>query len=235
MAAVVTIVAVNTALYITSNLLIYFFKYDLGGKNWYADYTLFNTVSGGSQILAMMLLYPLLRKIFSNMNIFYVSLAMSMAGYLIILGGAASGKGNIYIYLIPGILVLAASGMNNVLVTIFLANTVDYGQVTLGSRDESVIFSMQTFVVKLASGVAAFVASITLQFLNLSDEATTEAQQTMDMSVGVSDASRMGLRAVMTLIPIAVLIFAFIWFRKKYILTDTKMEEIAEKLGKNKN
>jgi melibiose permease len=158
-----------------------------------------------------------------------------MAGYLIILGVAASGKGNIYIYLIPGILVLAASGMNNVLVTIFLANTVDYGQVTLGSRDESVIFSMQTFVVKLASGVAAFVASITLQFLNLSDEATTEAQQTMDMSVGVSDASRMGLRAVMTLIPIAVLIFAFIWFRKKYILTDTKMEEIAEKLGKNKN
>ena len=41
-----------------------------------------------------------------------------------------------------------------VLTTIFLANTVDYGELKNNRRDESVIFSMQTFVVKLASGVA---------------------------------------------------------------------------------
>ncbi|MEE3379315.1 MAG: glycoside-pentoside-hexuronide (GPH):cation symporter, partial [Lachnospiraceae bacterium] len=56
MAIVVTIVMIDIAMYITSNLVIYFFKYDLGGSGWYGDYTLFNTVAGASQILAMMLL-----------------------------------------------------------------------------------------------------------------------------------------------------------------------------------
>jgi melibiose permease len=60
MTVVVTIVMINCALYITSNLLIYFFKYDIGGESWYNNYTLFNTVGGGVQILAMMLVYPLL-------------------------------------------------------------------------------------------------------------------------------------------------------------------------------
>lgn len=49
--------------------------------------------------------------------------------------------------------------MLTVLTTVFLANTVDYGELKNNRRDESVIFSMQTFVVKLASGVAAMLAS----------------------------------------------------------------------------
>ena len=54
MAMVVTIVLVNSAVYITSNLLIYFFKYDIGGDSWQGNYTLFSTFGGGIQILAMM-------------------------------------------------------------------------------------------------------------------------------------------------------------------------------------
>ena len=46
--------------------------------------------------------------------------------------------------------------MLSVLTTLFLSNSVDYGQLKTGRREESVIFSMQTFVVKAASGVAVF-------------------------------------------------------------------------------
>ena len=123
---------------------------------------------------------------------------------------------------------MAASGVNNVLITIFLANTVDYGLVKLGRSDESVIFSMQTFVVKLASGIAAFVASVALGIFNLSDAATTEEEHNIDFSLAVPESAKMGLRMIMTLIPIALLVFAFFWFRKKYILTDEKMEELAQ-------
>jgi len=230
MAAVITIVLVNTALYITSNLVIYFFKYDLGGESWYTNYTLFNMVGGAAQILAMMLLFPLLRKAFSTIKIFYISLCMSIIGYVIILLVAMSGGSDIWLYLIPGILVMASSGMNNVIVTIFLANTVDYGQLKNGRRDESVIFSMQTFVVKLASGIAAFIAAISLGIFNLSSSATTEAEQSMDLSLNVAASSKMGLRLLMTVGPIIILIFAMIWFSKKYILTDEKMKEIVDKL-----
>ncbi|MBR6326920.1 MAG: MFS transporter [Lachnospiraceae bacterium] len=234
MAIVITIVLVNSAMYITSNLLIYFFKYDLGGATWYNNYTLFNMVGGGVQILSMMLLYPLLRKAFNNIKIFYIGVCMSVFGYVVLLILASTGMNTLVLLLIPGILIMAASGMNNVLTTVFLANTVDYGELKNHRRDESVIFSMQTFVVKLASGLAAFIASLALQIFKLSDAATTEAEQTMDLSLNVAQSSKMGLRMIMTLIPIAGLIFAFFWFRKKYILTDEKLEEISAQLHSSK-
>ena len=233
MAIVVTIVLINTAMYITSNLVIYFFKYDLGGQGWYKNYTLFNTVAGAAQILAMMALYPLLRRALkiANTHIFYISLAMSVIGYIVLLLFAISGSKLLAVYLIPGVLIMAASGINNVLTTIFLANTVDYGEIKNHRRDESVIFSMQTFVVKLASGIAAFVASITLGILSLSDKATTTAQQTFDFASAVSLAQKMGLRLVVTLIPMAGIVIAFFWFRKKYILTDEKVEALANEVA----
>ena len=232
MAVVVTIVVINVAMYITSNLMIYFVKYDLGGTNWNADYALFNMVGGGTQILAMMLLYPFLRNLcrLNNIKIFYVSVAMSILGYAMLLVMSMVGVDNIVPFLVPGVLVMASAGMNNVIITVFLANTVDYGELKNNRRDESVIFSMQTFVVKLASGLSAFIAALALQFLNLKeveDASKAVAEEAVDFSIGVNAASKMGLRMVMTLIPIAGLIFALLWFKKRYILTDQKVEEIA--------
>ena len=77
---------------------------------------------------------------------------------------------NVFLLFIPGFLIFAANGMLTVLTTVFLANTVDYGQWKNHRRDESVIFSMQTFVVKLASGIAALVASLCLNLCNLSSD-----------------------------------------------------------------
>ena len=34
----------------------------------------------------------------------------------------------------------------------------------------------------------------------------------------------------MTVAPIALIVFSFFWFKKKYILTDEKVEEIAAKV-----
>ena len=233
MTVVVAIVLINCSVYITSNLVIYFFKYDFGGSGWYNAYTLFNTFGGGIQILSMMLFYPFLRRFMNSLRIFYVCLGMAVTGYIVLLGLAFTNMSNVLLLFIPGFFIFAANGMLTVIVTVFLANTVDYGQLKNGRRDESVIFSMQTFVVKLASGFAAFAAALCLQIFSLSSEAATEAEQTMDFSATVSAGSKIGLRMTMTLIPIAGLIFAFFWFRRKYILTDEKLEEIEAKLKAN--
>ncbi len=234
-AVVVTIVCINTAMYITSNLLIYFFKYDLGGVSWYGNYTTFNIVGGGVQILSMMILYPFMRQFFSSIRIFFIGVVMSITGYVVLLVMACSGVNTLAPLLIPGVLIMAASGMNSVLTTVFLANTVDYGELKNGRRDESVIFSMQTFVVKLSSGIAALLAAIALEIFSLSSSDATEAEQAMDLSLNVAQSSKLGLRLFMSLIPIAGLIFAFFWFRKKYILTDEKIGEISEQIKDGKH
>ena len=229
MTVTVAIVLINSSIYITSNLVLYFFKYDFGGAAWYRSYTLFNTFGGAVQILSMMALYPLLRNgaRLSNLRIFYLCLGMSIAGYGVLLALAFTGMGNVFVLFLPGFFIFAASGLLNILTTVFLANTVDYGELKNHRRDESVIFSMQTFVVKLASGVAAFIAALCLQFNRLSDAAVTEADQTVDFSAAVAESAKVGLRMTMTGIPVLVLLVAILWFRRRFILTDEKVAEIA--------
>ena len=233
MAVVVAIVIVNCSIYITSNLVIYFFKYDFGGVNWRDGYTLFSTFGGGIQILAMMLLYPLLRRFFTSIQIYFISMGMAICGYISLLVLASTSMTNVALLFIPGFFIFAANGMLAVITTVFLANTVDYGEIKNNRRDESVIFSMQTFVVKLASGISALIAALALQVLSLSND-TEETLAEIDYSKGVDAMQKMGLRMTMTIIPIIGLVFAIIWFKKKYILTDEKIDEISREIAKRK-
>ena len=180
----------------------------------------------------MMVLYKLFRLFRSNLQIFFICIGMEIIGYAVLLVLAFTSMSNVFILFIPGFFIFAASGVLNVLTTVFLANTVDYGELKNGRRDESVVFSMQTFVVKLASGVAALIAAACLQIFSLSSDAATEAEQTMDLSTTVAASSKVGLRMTMTILPIIGLIAAFFWFRKRYILTDEKIEEISAQLHK---
>ena len=228
MTVTVTIVLINISIYITSNLVIYFFKYDFGTTGWNDAYVLFNMFGGAMQVLSMMLFYPLLRKKFTSLQIFYICLGMAVAGYAVLLLLAFTNMSSVFILFIPAFFIFSANGMLTVITTVFLANTVDYGELKNDRRDESVIFSMQTFVVKLASGVAALVASICLSVNHLqSGTEVSDADKLVDWSLNVSQSAKAGLRMTMAVIPIIGLIIAFFWFRKRYLLTDEKVEEIA--------
>lgn len=219
MTVVIAIVLINSSIYITSNLVIYYFKYDFGGLGWMESYTLFNVFGGAIQILSMMLLFPLLRKFMSTIRVFYVSFGMAITGYAALLCLMFINLQSVYMLFIPAFFIFAANGVLSVLTTVFLANTVDYGELKNNRRDESVIFSMQTFVVKLASGVAALVASVALSLCNISRDTESE--------VPIVGGNVVGIRMTMTLIPIVGLLVAVFYFRKKYMLSEKKVEEIA--------
>ncbi len=233
MTVVIAIVLINTSIYITSNLVIYFFKYDFGGIEWGNSYTLFNMFGGAVQILSMMIVYPILRRFMSNVKIFYLCLASAMTGYAVLFAIAFIKMSSVLILFIPGFFIFAANGVLQVITTVFLANTVDYGELKNNRRDESVIFSMQTFVVKLASGVAAFAASICLRINNLQG-GNADTTEKIDYSLNVASSAKFGLRMTMAVIPIAGLFIALFVFYKKYILTDAKISEISKELEAKK-
>lgn len=219
MTVVIAIVLINSSIYITSNLVIYYFKYDFGGLDWQESYTLFNIFGGAIQILSMMLLFPLLRRFMSSIKVFYVSFCMAIAGYIVLLCLMFVNLQSVFLLFVPAFFIFAANGVLSVLTTVFLANTVDYGELKNNRRDESVIFSMQTFVVKLASGIAAMVAAVALSLCHLSQDTESE--------LPVVGGNVVGLRMTMTLIPIVGLLIAVFYFHKKYMLTEQKVEEIA--------
>lgn len=228
MVVVGTIVLINSALYLTSNFIIYFFKYDFGGTGWKATYTLFSTVGGAAQILGMMVLYPLLRKKFSSTDVFRLSLILALCGYGALLVFCLTGMSHsLALLCVPGVVVFACNGMLSVLTTLFLSNSVDYGQLRTGRREESVIFSMQTFVVKAASGVAVFLTGIGLDLIGLVGN-TDETGPVAEQSAG----TLLGLRLMMTVLPMLVLVCALLLFGRKFVLTDERAAEISAELQK---
>ena len=226
---VVTIVLINSALYITSNLLIYFFKYDIGGTTWKDAYTLFTSVGGISQILGMMVVYPILRSKLSNTIIFKLGLCLAIFGYAFLLALCLLGYSSVLTMLmVPGVMIFVANGILTVLTTVFLANTVDYGEVKTGHCEESVIFSMQTFVVKAASGLAVFITGVSLDLIGLT------SKDGLGEGIPTFSSPLLGLRLLMTILPMIGLVLALVLFTRKFILTDEKAEQIRKQLEEKK-
>lgn len=212
LAVVVTIVIFNSSLYLTQNMALYFFQYDIGNVELYG---IFATVGGAAQILSMMSL-PALRKKFLTMQIFVGAIVTAMVGYLILFILGTLHITNIVLLAVAAIVIFVGFGLATVLTTIFLADTVDYGEWKNNQRNESVVFSLQTFVVKLASAISVFIAGVGLDLIKLDIDAATQSAGTL-----------LGMCVIMTIIPILGLILAIIIFRKKYTLTEVKLEEIA--------
>ncbi len=232
MIVALTIIMINMALYLTSNFIIYFFKYDFGGQAWRDSYTLFSTYGGGLQIIGMMLVYPLLRKTLklSNEKIFQYCIYAALLGYALILAFCLLGfSSNIICLLASATFVFAANGILTILTTVFLSGSVDYGELKNGSREESVIFSMQTFVVKAASGVAVFFTGLGLDLIGLARDTETVEE------VIVTAPMLTGLRMMMTVLPILGLLVALYYFNKRFKLTDAYCEEMSKELQDRKN
>ncbi|MFI3236652.1 MAG: glycoside-pentoside-hexuronide (GPH):cation symporter [Lachnospiraceae bacterium] len=215
---VVAIVIFNASLYLTQNLALYFFQYDIGNVELFG---LFGTVGGAVQILSMLLLPPLRTK-FTKRGIFLGAIVTAIVGYLLLFTLGMLGIQNIICLCIAAAVIFAGFGLATVLTTVFLADTVDYGEWKSGQRNESVIFSLQTFVVKLASAISVLIAGVGLDVIGLDVDAANQTATTL-----------LGLRCIMMLIPIAGLVLAIIIFRKKYTLTEGKLEDILTQLDKN--
>lgn len=87
MVVVIGIVVFNASLYLTTQLAVYFFKYDMGDSDLVS---LFGAVGGAGQILSMMSL-PLLRKRWSARAILTGAITTTIAGYALLFAFASTG------------------------------------------------------------------------------------------------------------------------------------------------
>lgn len=217
---VVGIIMFNASLYITQQLATYFFTYDIGNASLYG---VFGTVGGAAQILSMMTL-PILRKKFECKRIMFLAIMTTMTGYVLLFIMGTVGCRNLILLCLVGIIIFIGFGLATVLTTIFLADTVDYGEWKNGQRNESITFSLQTFVVKLASAISGLIAGVGIDLIGLDKTAKVQSTQTL-----------LGLRILMIIVPMIGLICAISFFMKKYRLTERYLKEITEELRARKN
>lgn len=215
MVVVVGIVVFSASLYLTTQLAVYFFKYDIGNSDLFS---LFGTVGGVGQILSMVSL-PLLRRRWGGKQILVGALGVTIAGYLALFALSMAGVRAVAPLAATAFVIYIGFGLATVLTTVFLADTVDYGEYKTGRRNESVVFSMQTFVVKLASAVSVLIAGVGIDLIGLDDTAAVQTESTL-----------LGLRLLMVALPVAGLVFSILYFVRKYRLTEAENARISEAL-----
>lgn len=223
MIVVIAIIIFNASLYITQNLATYFFKYDIRNYNLYG---LFATVGGGAQIISMMTL-PVFRKKWDCKKILLIAISITMVGYagMLALSFATFAMSiRLVLLCVAAVIIFFGFGLATVLTTIFLADTVDYGEIKTGQRNESVTFSLQTFVVKLASAISGLIAGVSIDLIKLDPDKTIQAAGTLT-----------GLRLIMTVVPVIGIILSVTFFTRKYILTEAKLGEITKELEKRRH
>lgn len=212
---VISIVVFNASLYLTQQLAIYFFKYDIGNAGLFG---VFGTVGGAAQILAMTFL-PVIRKKFECKKILVGAIVTALVGYTILFILGTLNITNMVLLCIAAVIIFLGFGLATVLTTIFLADSVDYGEWKNNQRNESVVFSLQTFVVKLASAFSVFIAGVGLDLIRLNQQAQVQTPGTL-----------FGLRVLMIIVPMIGLVASILFFVKKYKLDEKTLKQMTAEL-----
>jgi melibiose permease/lactose/raffinose/galactose permease len=107
------------------------------------------------------------------------------------------------------------------LMLVFQADTIEYGQWRLGQRNGAVTFALQPFINKVSGatntaivGVVAIVSGI------------NEAQSKADMT----DEGQLMLRLAMVILPAILVAVGYLVWRRKYIIDETLHARIVAEL-----
>lgn len=138
----------------TTSFGLYFFKYAYGDEGMYS---IFAVILGISQIGALAV-FPLFSQRFSRRTLYTAATILVVVGYLIFFFSPM----NMLFIGTAGILMFLGQAFIQILMLMFLADTVEYGQWKLGKRNESVTFSLQPFINKIGGAIASGIVGATV-------------------------------------------------------------------------
>lgn len=208
----------NLVVQLAGGVAIYYFTYVAGDKDLYP---IFTTAAQFAEIGALFL-FPVLSKRLSKKQVFAIASFSPAIGLVGLVVSGFFAPQNVVIIAVCGVLYKLGSGLTLGATTVMLADVIDYGQVNLGSRNESIIASFQTLLVKTASAVSAWLIGVGLTIVGY--VANTEQ----------SAATIMGMRVLMGVIPAVITVLAFVIYVKGYKLDGAFLEEILSKVNKSK-
>ena len=147
---------------ISDSVKLYLFKYALGGEEH------FSTLNLASAFTAFLTLisFNYLLKLTSRRWLFTLALISSFLAAIVLAIGSLGYLPTLLAILLAGILSGFTTAVYWLLIMIMVADTIDYGTVTLNLRSEAIYYSINTLLGKCAGAVSGFVLGLTLGMLN---------------------------------------------------------------------
>ena len=108
------------------------------------------------------------------------------------------------------------------LMLMFLADTIEYGQWKLGKRNDSITFSIQPLINKIGGALSTGIISVTLVICGI---------KTGDTAAEAIDAAgQMTLKMSMLAIPLVMIIVGYFIYRAKYRIDEKLYSQIVADL-----
>ncbi len=198
----------------TTGFGLYYFKYVYGDEGMYSIFAL---VLGVSQIAAMVV-FPVFAKKHPRRVLYTAATVLVFAGYGIFFFAPTS---TMLFIGIAGVLLFAGQAFIQIMVLMFLTDSVEYGEWKFHKRNDSVTFSLQPFINKMGGAVASGITGA-IVIISGMQEAQTAADMTAE--------GLLILKIAMMVFPLICIVIGYIIYRKKYILDEQMYRKIVEEL-----
>lgn len=199
---------------VTTSLGLYYFTYLVGNPG---QYSIFAAVLGITQILGL-LCFPLVSARLNRRRVHLVATASCVAGYAVFV---AAGSSMLAIG-VAGVLLFAGQAFIQLLMMMFIADSVEYGQWKLGRRNESVTFSLQPFIYKASSALASGVVGATLILSGVNQASGPDE---------VSDTERWVFKIAMMVLPMLLVAISWLVLARHYRLDEERYRQIVAELA----
>ena len=199
----------------TTSFGLYYFKYVYGNEDMYS---MFAVILGVSQLVAISV-FPAFAAKFPRKLLYTVATGLVVAGYVVFF--FAPNTTMLYIG-IAGVLLFVGQAFIQVLMLLFLTDSVEYGEWKLGKRNDSVTFSLQPFINKMGGAVASGIVGA-IVIISGMKEAETAADMTAQ--------GLLILKMAMMVFPLICIVVGFFIYRAKYILDEKMFNKIVEELN----
>lgn len=212
------VLAMNLVMQISGGTALYYFTYVTGDQNLYSIFFAF----AGFAEIGGLIAYPILTKTIGRKAVFKLASILPMFGCAMLLISGFIAPTNAVLVAISGIILKSGSGMLLGSTTVMLADVVDYGQYKLGTRNESIVFSVQTLLVKTASAASGWLVGVGLSLVGYVPGAVQ------------GGATILGLRVLMVGLPVICAIAMYAIYRSKYRINGDFHNEMLKELEDRK-
>jgi len=184
----------------TTSFGLYYFKYAYGDEGMFS---VFSAILGVSQ-LSGLALFPLFSKKFDRKTLFTGAVISMVTGYIIFFFAPV----NTMLFIgIAGVLIFFGQAFIQLLMTMFVADTVDYGHWKLGKRNDSITFSLQPLIYKLGGAIGTGIVSAIIIVSGIKDA---------DTAAEVSHEGILMMKIAMFIFPMLCFVASYIIYRLKF-------------------
>ena len=197
----------------TTTFGTYFFKYAYGNEDMYAVFAL---VLGVAQLTALSV-FPLFSKRFDRKTLYRGATVLVLLGYAVFFFSPMQ----MLPIAIAGLLMFIGQAFIQLLMLMFLADTIEYGQLKLRRRHESITFSVQPLINKLGGAVASGIVGATVILSGINSAASAADVRPEGIQL---------MKAAMLILPLACILLGYFVYARYYKIDEQRYQQILVEL-----